>query len=115
MIQTPPNRPPSAGVFLRIATEIVEGSRNATHGDKERSFEAIAGLWASYLSKNNPNIQISPVDVAWMMVLLKIVRSQHGTFIADHAIDAAGYSAIAGELGVPTSIKIPPLNSSGEV
>lgn len=89
----------SAGDMLRKAAEIVDGSRNTTHGNKERSFEAIATLWNTYLGMTSDvSHYITGKDVAWMMVLLKIARSHNGQPVDDHFIDAAGYAAIAGEL-----------------
>lgn len=87
-----------AADILREAADIVAGARNATHGDKERSFQAIADLWNAYLDGRKVPGALGPRDVAWMMVLLKIGRSIQGTPVRDHALDAAGYSAIAGEL-----------------
>ena len=90
-----------AGALLRQAASVVDGARNQTHGDKERSFSAIAMLWGAYLaqkpSKPNDSL-ITPADVAAMMVLLKFARSCHGEHIEDHAVDCAGYGAIWGEL-----------------
>ena len=100
----PFNPAPTSGTIasgiLREAADIVEGARGATHGDKERSFQAIAGLWTAYLAARKDGGDITALDVAWMMNLLKIARSVQGTFIRDHATDAAGYAAIAGELGL---------------
>ena len=91
-----------AGALLREAAAIVDGARNATHGDKERSFQAIAEMWTAYLraKPRNPAIEfhLTADDVAALMVLLKFARSLHGQHIADHAVDAAGYAAIWGEL-----------------
>lgn len=89
-----------AGELLREAAEIVDGARNQTHGDKERSFRAIATLWNAYICAKSPNSSeiISAADVAAMMVLLKFARSEHGQHVLDHGIDAAGYAAIWGEL-----------------
>ena len=43
---------------------------------------------------------ITAKDVAIMMILLKISRSNQGKkFNLDNFIDMAGYSAIAGEIG----------------
>jgi hypothetical protein len=89
-----------AGSILTEAADIVQGARNATHGDKERSFQAIAEMWQAYLDARKDGGIITAVDVAWMMTLLKIVRSVQGQFVRDHAVDAAGYAAIAGEIGV---------------
>lgn len=89
----------AAGAILREAATIVEGDRNQTHGDKERSFVAIADFWNVYLSNRpDPHEGISPLDVACMMVLMKLSRSVRGQPIRDHFLDMAGYAAIAGEL-----------------
>lgn len=89
-----------AGDILREAAGIVDGARNQTHGDKERSFLAIAAMWDAYLSSRPAGAagKISGADVAAMMVLLKFARSEHGQHVADHGIDAAGYAAIWGSL-----------------
>ena len=93
-----PSKTP-AGEMLRKAADIVEGDRNRTHGDKERSFVAIASLWTTFLAaRKDPTSPISAADVCAMMVLLKFARSEHGSHVRDHGIDAAGYSAIWGEL-----------------
>lgn len=93
-----PDTQTGAASILEEARNIVVGARNTTHGEKERSFSLIAGLWTLYLSGRKDAGPISAVDVAQMMVLLKIARSVQGTFVRDHAVDAAGYSAIAGEI-----------------
>lgn len=85
-----------AGEILRQAADIVDGPRNAQHGDKERSFECIAEGWAWYISHMNKNMTAK--DVANLMVLLKVARSLYGEPITDHFLDMAGYAAIAGEL-----------------
>lgn len=97
---TPPPSGSVAASILREAAGIVEGARNATHGDKERSFDLIATYWTTYLIGRKQQGPLAPVDVAQMMVLLKIARSQQGEFVRDHATDACGYSAIAGELAL---------------
>lgn len=85
--------------ILQEAANIVSGARNATHGDKERSFEAIAGLWKAYLGARKTEGPITSRDVAWMMVCLKMARSVQGKAVRDHFVDGAGYAAIAGECG----------------
>lgn len=84
--------------ILTEAANIVAGARNATHGEKERSFQVIADLWNAYLSGRKNQGPITPFDVAQFMVLLKIGRSIQGKPVRDHFVDAAGYSGIAGEL-----------------
>ncbi len=88
-----------ASDILTEAATIVAGDRNATHGDTERSFQVIAALWNAYLAGRKDAGDITPADVASMMVLLKLARSIQGQAVRDHFVDAAGYAAIAGELG----------------
>ena len=80
--------------ILDTAKEYVTKDRAATHGDAERNFGLIAAYWSAHLNKN-----ISPHDVAVMMTLLKLARMKSNPAHADSAIDAAGYSALAGEIG----------------
>lgn len=89
-----------AGAILREAAGIVDGARNQTHGDKERSFIAIAKTWDAYLASRRAGREgvVTAADVAAMMVMLKLMRSEHGQHVEDHGVDAAGYSAIWGEL-----------------
>ncbi len=90
----------TAAVILTDAAAIVAGARNETHGEKERSFAVIARFWSVYLAgrSNGPACDVSARDVAQMMVLLKIARSEQGIPVRDHFLDEAGYAAIAGEL-----------------
>jgi len=89
----------TAHSILTEAANIVAGARNTTHGDKERSFDAIARVWTAYLrARKNPEGPIRPHDVAAMMVAMKFCRAEWGEPVRDHAVDAAGYAAIAGEL-----------------
>ncbi len=87
-----------ASEILTGVAAIVGGARNTTHGEKERSFSVIAGLWNAYLTGKRIPSQITARDVAQMMVLLKIARSIQGEPHPDHFMDEAGYSAIAGEI-----------------
>lgn len=78
---------------LDKAKEIVTGARQTTYGTPEDSFTTIAGLWGSYLGKD-----LSPKDVAMLMVLLKVARSKGDAGYSDNYVDIAGYAACAGEL-----------------
>jgi hypothetical protein len=100
--EIPIANPNLATNILTEAAGIVGGVRQTTHGAKERSFIAISELWNTYLRNrvlpDGTDSSISPVDVAQMMVLLKIARSIQGKPARDHYLDEAGYAAIAGEL-----------------
>ena len=92
---------PQASDILHFAAEAVSGPRAQTHGDATRSFTMIANLWGMYLEgAHGERVTVTALDVAWMMTLLKIARSVQGKMIEDHAVDAAGYAGIAGEIGL---------------
>ena len=85
--------------ILQKTEKLVNDSRAKTHGDKIKNHENIARLWSSYLqNKTQLSIVLSPEDVAQLMTLLKIARSQAGEHNIDDYIDGVGYQAIAGEI-----------------
>ena len=77
---------------LRTAGELITGDRQAADGSAKDSHARIAGMWSSYLG-----VDVTEVDVAAMMVLLKVSRSRSSE-LADNWVDVCGYAAIAGEL-----------------
>lgn len=86
---------------LELATRYVTADRQATHGKPEDTFGLISQYWSNYLGKT-----IGAHDVAAMMVLLKVARSQMNPTAFDNWIDMAGYAACGGELaheGLPAS------------
>lgn len=78
---------------LKIAASLVSGDRAKKHGDAQENHDKIAKLWSAYLGKN-----LDAHDVACLMALLKIARTQTGATNPDDYIDICGYAAIAGEL-----------------
>ena len=93
--------------ILEKTLKLVSGSRHDTHGDKVLNHENIARLWTAYLvNKFKLNLVILPEDVASMMSLLKIARTQQGGFNLDDYIDASAYSAIAGEIANKRQLQI---------
>lgn len=85
------------------AAELVGGDRAKTHGDKKFNHDAIARLWNAYLANkwkaSRGSIEVSAADVALMMALLKIARTQSGgTHHDDNYVDLAGYAGVAGEI-----------------
>jgi len=61
--------------------------------------ENIARLWTSYLqNKTKINIVVLPEDVANLMILLKVARTQAGEHNLDDYVDTCGYASIAGEI-----------------
>lgn len=80
--------------ILNTANDIINGERKEDYGDAFDSFDRIAGLWSSYLDHH-----ISPVDVAHMMILMKVSRgtnyAKFNKIHEDNLVDIAGYSALA--------------------
>lgn len=89
--------------ILKEAIDAVNGSREEDYGDAEDNFHRIAGLWSTYMASKwvnqsadfNPLRWFSAVDVANMLILLKIARTLTGTGKRDNWVDIAGYAACA--------------------
>lgn len=88
-------QPTTRKTILDAAEKCVCHDRQDTHGSPEDSFGDIANLWTAYLGTGQ---EIDPVDVANMMVLLKIARAKENPKHTDNWIDIAGYAACAGEI-----------------
>jgi len=81
--------------LLSEASRLVDGDREAEHGDFRANAERIAAYWNTHLGLID---FITPNDVPTMMALLKIARSHQKPDRMDNYRDAAGYVALAGEL-----------------
>lgn len=80
--------------ILEKAKEQITGKRITDYGKPEDNFGIIAKLWSDYIG-----IDISSLDVAMMMSLLKIARIKTGFGGTDDCfIDLAGYAACGGEI-----------------
>jgi hypothetical protein len=82
---------PAAPNVLLEADAIAGKDRSRDYGHPHTNHLRIARLWQAYLD-NRPDakIPITPGDVAFMMVLLKIARHQN-TPKRDNLTDACGY------------------------
>ena len=78
---------------LAMAEELISGDRHREYGPALAQHSRISALWSAYLGHN-----VSPVDVAMMMVLLKASRVKAGGSAGDSFVDMAGYAALAGEM-----------------
>lgn len=88
-----------AADILTRARELITQNRARQNGPKAQNHANIAKLWTSYLAiRRDPKAPLSGADVAHMMALFKIVRTQLGARNADDWIDGCGYLAIAGEI-----------------
>ena len=80
------------GKILDEAKEVINGERQDQYGNPEDSFKGIAGRWGRYLG-----LEITPVQVAHMMVEFKLERECHNPK-RDNLRDAAGYLEIKADL-----------------
>lgn len=82
----------SRAEILDTAKNVVAGKREQEYGSPENNFQMIAELWSAYLDTN-----VSALDVAMLMSLLKIARIRAGG-TEDSFVDLAGYAACGGEI-----------------
>ena len=85
--------PTTRKTILSAAEKCVCQERNDQYGEPEDCFQDIADLWKAY-----KGVDFDPVDVANMMVLLKIARAKQNPTHMDNWTDIAGYAACGGEL-----------------
>lgn len=79
--------------LLQEVEDIICKERQDTYGAPEQSFDRIADYWSIYLGT-----PVTAVQVANMMILLKIARMQGPVYKRDNYLDAAGYSIIAASM-----------------
>lgn len=79
--------------ILDTAKTIINGERAGTYGNAEDGFASIGALWSTYLKT-----EITPTDVANMMILMKVARNLSGVYKEDNWIDICGYAALGGEI-----------------
>lgn len=79
--------------LLDEAKRIVMGARQENYGSPESNFKTIADMWTAYLK-----VVIEPVDVAAMMVLMKVARLANKSDHMDSWVDIAGYAANGAEI-----------------
>ena len=82
--------------ILKSAGHLISKDRHDTYGDSATSHSRIAAFWSAYLGV----VEITAVDVASMMVLMKVSRSKGGSASPhlDNFVDICGYAALAGEM-----------------
>lgn len=70
------------------AIRLVSEDRNEQYGSPEENLGRIAEMWSGYLGH-----AVTAMDVALMMVLVKISRSKAG-YARDNAVDGVAYFLI---------------------
>ena len=75
-------------ILIEKAERIVNQDRNARYGGPEESFTTIARFWSVFLGT-----EISPLQVAGCMILLKLARLKKTPTHEDSVVDGIGYFA----------------------
>jgi Domain of unknown function (DUF6378) len=68
--------------------------RQNSYGDAEQNFENIATFWNIQL-QSKLSKPINALDVAYLMISVKLARAANSPTHRDNAIDAAGYAICA--------------------
>lgn len=79
--------------ILTEAAAAVYGPRQSSYGHPRQNFQRTADLWNGYLRATGRQDDLTPVDVAQMMVLLKMARLMQTPDHRDSWLDMAGYAA----------------------
>ena len=83
--------------LLEEAARLTGGDRNASYGAPYTNLSHMADMVTAYLSGKYGSLPaLTAEDMAWIMVLAKISRTV-ASLKDDNYVDAAAYSAIAGE------------------
>ena len=86
--------------ILAKASELTCGSREEEYGPPYVNLSNCALLVTAYLVGKYGSavvLSLTPEDIAWINVLQKIARTYESTAGQDTYVDAAAYSAMAGE------------------
>lgn len=80
--------------ILQEVDHIINGARNSEYGSAEDNFSIIAGFWSVYLTASTKKVvEVSAMDVASLMSLLKVARLTTNPAHRDSWIDIIGYAA----------------------
>jgi hypothetical protein len=79
---------------LKEANAIIYGDREKTYGHPSKNLNTIAVMWNAYLNAKVGGDDISPKDVAALMMLVKVARFANDPTHRDNLIDICGYAAL---------------------
>lgn len=79
--------------ILKEANTIIYGDREKTYGHPAKNLKTISVMWASYLSAKRTE-NLTPKDVAAMMMLVKVARFANDPDHRDNLVDICGYAAL---------------------
>lgn len=73
--------------ILQEAQRLIHGDRNKNYGHPRENFQDIADLFSAYLGQ-----EITDIDVANLMILVKVARVKETGYHRDSFTDIAGYA-----------------------
>jgi hypothetical protein len=83
---------------LDTALAVTSGDRRRDYDSATPNHERIARIWNAYIqSRKDPNSELSALDVAHLMILLKIARAVY-TPTRDSYVDIAGYARCSAQI-----------------
>ena len=84
--------------ILKEAHAIIYGDREKTYGHPSKNLKTIATMWNAYLSacgvSEGGGGDITPKDVAALMMLVKVARFANDPDHRDNLVDICGYAAL---------------------
>lgn len=85
--------------ILKEANAIIYGDREKTYGHPSKNLKTIAQMWTAYLIAANAidpegGAEITPKDVAALMMLVKVARFANDPDHRDNLVDICGYAAL---------------------
>lgn len=84
--------------ILETAIEVTTGGRRRDYDSATPNHKRIAAHWNAYIqSRKDPTAPLSALDVAHLMILLKIARAVF-TPTRDSYVDIAGYAKCAAQI-----------------
>lgn len=78
-------------LFEQAVKITTTGERQLNYGSPEDSFNRIAELWSHYINNRKKKGDITPFDVALMMVYFKLARWENEPTHEDTVVDIFGY------------------------
>lgn len=87
---------PDQSTILSEAAALVDGPRQQDYGSPKDNFKLISHMWGGYLYTRGAGkpMELSPEDIAMMMILVKVARHA-ATPKRDNLVDIAGYARCA--------------------
>ena len=99
-------KPPRPQTIFDVANDLIYGDRNKSYGHPRDNFATTAQMWNAYIDRRQAShearsddaFKLEPVDVAYMLALVKMSRLASNPDHSDSRIDICGYIGCAERL-----------------